>query len=270
MPDFKNHRPGSVCYVELATDDTEVARSFYCSFFGWEIQDEDAGPLGTYTQYLLDGKVSAAMYKLMPEQTAQGVPPHWGTYFAVDDCDISTDQAEKLGAKIIAGPMDVAEYGRMSIISDPAGATFCIWQSKTKNGVEVRDEANTVCWTELMTTDTAAALDFYGSLFGWEEIEKIKATTGENGAEAVAYHHLGFPGGPPLIGMLPINEAMGPVPPCWSNYFQVEDCAAAEKQAIELGAGSVVSTTPIPAMGFFCVLTDPTGAAFGLFSSVAE
>ncbi len=258
MPHFTSHQPGTICYVELATNNPDRACKFYQDLFGWGLNTMDMGPKGTYSQYLLDGKIVGAMYNLQPEQERQGVPSHWGTYFAVEDCDATTFLAAEMGGKVVAGPMDVADYGRMSIIADPAGAVFCIWQVNTKIGVEVKDEAKSFCWGELMTTDTAQAKEFYGRLFGWQ------ATAMDMG-EAGEYTIMGAAGQNPDVGMMAIDKSMGPIPPCWTNYFQATDCAAAEKQALELGADSIVPTTPIPGTGFFCILKDPTGAAFGLF-----
>jgi len=51
--------------------------------------------------------------------------------------------------------------------------------------------------------------------------------------------------------------------PHWSNYFQVDDCQASEEQAIELGAKSIIPTTPIAAMGFFVYCPIPPGLFSG-------
>jgi len=54
------------------------------------------------------------------------VPPHWGVYFAVNDCDASTEKAESLGAKILMPPTDIPEVGRFATIQDAQGAVFNI------------------------------------------------------------------------------------------------------------------------------------------------
>ncbi len=263
MPEFTSHRPGTICYVELATNNTETAKKFYSDLFGWKVNNEDMGAMGVYTQFLLKDKITAAMYKLMPEQESQGVPPHWDTYFAVEDCDATTNLAADIGGKIVAGPMDVADYGRLSVLADPAGAVFCIWQVITKHGVELRDEPNTVCWSELMTTDPNAAKTFYGRLFQWQAQDMDMG-------EAGIYSMMGGKGELPSAGMMVIDEKMGPIPPHWSNYFKMADCAAAEKQALDLGAKSVIPTTTIPEQGFFCLLADPTGAVFGIYQALEK
>jgi predicted enzyme related to lactoylglutathione lyase len=47
-------------------------------------------------------------------------------YFAVADCDQSTEQAKKLGAKILVPPMEAGDVGRFSVIQDPQGAVLSI------------------------------------------------------------------------------------------------------------------------------------------------
>ncbi len=51
------------------------------------------------------------------------VPAHWGVTFAVDDADAIAGRAAKLGGRVVVPPFD-APWVRMTIISDPQGATF--------------------------------------------------------------------------------------------------------------------------------------------------
>ena len=50
-------------------------------------------------------------------------PAHWGVTFAVDDADAVGKKATELGGNVILPPMD-APWVRMTVIADPAGATF--------------------------------------------------------------------------------------------------------------------------------------------------
>jgi predicted enzyme related to lactoylglutathione lyase len=49
--------------------------------------------------------------------------PHWGVTFAVDDADDIAARADKLGGWVVVPPFD-APWVRMTVISDPQGATF--------------------------------------------------------------------------------------------------------------------------------------------------
>jgi predicted enzyme related to lactoylglutathione lyase len=61
---------------------------------------------------------------LMPIAGDQpGVPAHWSVTFAVDDADAIADRAAELGGQVVVPPMD-APWVRMTVITDPHGATF--------------------------------------------------------------------------------------------------------------------------------------------------
>jgi predicted enzyme related to lactoylglutathione lyase len=263
MPEFKKHEPGTFCYAELVTNDPAASGKFYTELFGWSRNDQDMGEYGIYTQFQIDGKVVAAQYKLNPEQEAQDVPPHWGQYVTVEDADAATASASELGGNVIMGPLDVMDYGRMSILADPAGAVFCIWQPKANIGVELRDDPGTMCWAELMTPDTEQAKTFYGGLFGWEPKEM---PMGEMGV----YTMFSRPGGQETGGMIPLTPEMGPIPPNWMIYFLTEDLDGTNARAVELGASSMVPPTDIPEAGRFAVLADPTGAVFAIWKSIGK
>lgn len=260
MPEFQSHDPGTFCYVELATSDPDAAGAFYRELFGWIRQDQDMGEQGIYTMFTLRDRVTGAMHQLTPDMQSNGVPPHWGTYLAVADVDASTAKVKGLGGEVLFGPFDVMEAGRMSMLRDPQGAHFSIWQAKEHPGLQLRDEDDTLCWCELMTTDTEAATTFYGGLLGWEA-----ETSATEGMRDYTSFRLG--GGRPAGGMMAITPEMGPVPTHWLAYFQTSDCAGKEAKAVELGARAIVPTTDIPHIGKFAILHDPQGAVFGLFQS---
>ena len=51
------------------------------------------------------------------------VPAHWSVTFAVDDADAVAEKATELGGKVVVPPFD-APWVRMTVITDPQGATF--------------------------------------------------------------------------------------------------------------------------------------------------
>jgi predicted enzyme related to lactoylglutathione lyase len=50
-------------------------------------------------------------------------PAHWGVTFAVEDADATAARATELGGQVVLPPMD-APWVRMTVITDPQGATF--------------------------------------------------------------------------------------------------------------------------------------------------
>ena len=51
------------------------------------------------------------------------VPAHWSVTFAVDDADATAERAAELGGQVVVAPFD-APWVRMTVITDPQGATF--------------------------------------------------------------------------------------------------------------------------------------------------
>jgi uncharacterized protein len=254
MTEVTKHEPGSFSWAELATSDPQGAKKFYSSLFGWSIKDNPMGPSpdDIYTLLQISGQDVAALYKLMKEQAAQGVPPNWMCYVTVENADETAKKARSLGATVITEPFDVMDYGRMAVIQDPEGAIFSIWQPIKHIGVQRVEEPNTMCWCELQTRDAAKAGKFYTSLFGWG----LKTSD-------PAYHEI-MRGNTPIGGIFPMTPDMKDIPSHWGIYFQVTDCDGAVAKATSLGGKVFVPPTDIPKTGRFSVLQDPQGAVFNV------
>jgi uncharacterized protein len=120
------NEPGSFCWSELATRDLDTAKAFYTQVFGWGV-----GGVPEYVEFQVDGRTIAGMMP-MPDMVPDEVPPYWGVYFAVDDCEAATAKAVGLGGTHIVGPMDV-EVGRFSVLTDDQGATFAVIKLKDRS-----------------------------------------------------------------------------------------------------------------------------------------
>ncbi|HEX6137104.1 MAG TPA: VOC family protein [Casimicrobiaceae bacterium] len=114
-------------HVELHTKDLPKARQFYQSLFGWQLQDTPMpGGGGTYTMIDVGEGVGGGM------MTDADAPPAWLAYVGVDDVRAKTAQAKSLGATVLQDVLQVGEYGTMSVIRDPSGATIALWQAMPK------------------------------------------------------------------------------------------------------------------------------------------
>ena len=105
MPEFTSHPQGTPSWAELSTTDDQGALAFYGALFGWVDEPNEMGPGMYYHMQKLNSLEVAALYQQGDEEKAQGVPPHWKTYFTVDDIQRTTDQAKEFGATVIFGPM---------------------------------------------------------------------------------------------------------------------------------------------------------------------
>jgi predicted enzyme related to lactoylglutathione lyase len=255
MPFVQKHDPGTFCWLELGTTDRAAAVKFYNELFGWKNQDVPMDQ-GVYTIFQLKEHDTGAAYELDEEMRKRGIPPHWMLYAAVKDADAAAARVAPLGGKVLMGPFDVQTHGRMAIVQDPQGATFALWQAKEHPGIKIKDEAGTLCWPELNTTDTAAATKFYSGLFGWgQETDKP--------GDPKAYTEWKI-GDRSVGGMMQIQKEWGPVPPHWMPYIQVDDCQATVAKAEKIGAKAIVPTMEIE-VGRFATIRDPQGAHFSVF-----
>src|SRR4030095_12146709 len=168
MQETPEYKPGTFCWVELATSDNEAAKTFYTKLFGWTYVDHPMGPDMVYTMLQLNGKDVGALYKLMPDQVSQGVPPNWLSYISVTSADEATEKAKAAGATVLKEPFDVMKVGRMSIIQDPTGAVFALGQAGEHGGAGVCNVPGSFCWNELMTSDPTKDRAFYTTVFGWD------------------------------------------------------------------------------------------------------
>jgi uncharacterized protein len=112
-------------HVELHTKDLAKAKAFYGKLFGWQLQDMPMpGGGGSYTMIGVGDGVGGGM------MTDGDAPPHWLAYVGVDDIRAATKRAKELGATVLQDVLEVGEYGTMSIIRDPTGATLALWKPK--------------------------------------------------------------------------------------------------------------------------------------------
>jgi predicted enzyme related to lactoylglutathione lyase len=236
------------CWIELGTSDAAGARAFYTGLFGWSVNEFPMGEMGTYNIFQKDGKDAAAMYQMGAQQA--GMPPSWLSYIEVASADEATEQAKGLGGNVVHGPFDVYDLGRMTLLADPQGAMFAMWETKSRGGLGIGNQPNTLCWNELQARDLEAAKKFYAPLFGWRLKESPEYTELHLGEKA--------------IGGMMTSQAPPEVPSYWLPYFAVEDCDASAARAESLGGRLLMPPMDIPNVGRFTVVSDPQGAMFAI------
>ncbi|HEX4227576.1 MAG TPA: VOC family protein [Bryobacteraceae bacterium] len=115
--------PGTVCWADLMTPEPKRAAEFYGQVFDWHVEPgKDGNYLHVKNGNDFIGGIPPA------EHFNPNTPPHWMIYFLVQDSDASTAQAKDAGATIYVPPMTVEGVGRWSIVADPQGAAFALFQ----------------------------------------------------------------------------------------------------------------------------------------------
>ncbi len=116
--------------------------------------------------------------------------------------------------------------------------------------------ANPFIHVELNTTDVARAKSFYGELFDW----KLQDVPMPEGTYTLIEVGEGTGGG---LMKHPVPGA----PSTWVAYVQVDDVRLATAKAKSLGAAILEDVTEVPGMGWFSLISDPTGAILGLWQN---
>ena len=258
MPHIDQHKPGSFCWIELATTDQNAAKTFYGSLFSWAAKDEPMGPGSFYTMFKLGNDDTGAAYTLRPDQHALRVPPHWMLYIMVENADAMAVRIAKAGGTIIMAPFDVMDAGRMAVIRDPTGAHFCIWQPNKSTGIQIAGEHGTLCWADLNSPDPERACQFYKDVFGWNFIQDTHSDPPSG--------YMQIQNGDEFIGGIPpCSPQTAKIPGFWLPYFLVSECDATTSKAKEIGGKSCMEPMTLENVGRMSVLADPQGGAFAIF-----
>ena len=109
--------------AELVSEgDYAAAVAFYQRVFGWDTKVVSDTDDFRYTM-LVEGENQLAGIMDASAMLPEGVPSHWGVYFAVTDTDATIAKAVAAGATVVSPAMDTP-YGRLASLTDPTGALF--------------------------------------------------------------------------------------------------------------------------------------------------
>lgn len=120
--------PNPFVHVELNSTDVGKAKAFYRKLFAWKLTDIPMPVDEEETYTMIDvgkGTGGGMMRQLMPD-----APSSWLAYVAVDNIDVATKKAKRLGAEVMKDVTEVGGMGWLSIIIDPTGAMLGLWEPK--------------------------------------------------------------------------------------------------------------------------------------------
>jgi predicted enzyme related to lactoylglutathione lyase len=116
--------------------------------------------------------------------------------------------------------------------------------------------ANPFVHLELNTNDLGKSKTFYGELFDW----KLEDMPMPQGTYTMINVGEGTGGGM-------MTHPVAGAPSMWLPYVLVDDVEASTQRAKKLGASIVKDTTEVKDMGWFSIITDPSGAMLGLWKT---
>ncbi|MCU1502037.1 MAG: Glyoxalase/bleomycin resistance protein/dioxygenase, partial [Ilumatobacteraceae bacterium] len=130
MSQRTEYSPGTPSWIDLSTPDPAAAAAFYSGLFGWSVDAHPSPEAGGYAMATLRGQSVAGV----GPQMDPGAPATWNVYVTVADADATVSRAEIHNGKVVAGPMDVLDAGRMAVLQDTNGVSISIWQPNAHAG----------------------------------------------------------------------------------------------------------------------------------------
>jgi len=263
---------GVPCWVDNLGADPDRLREFYGRVFGWDYAGPGAipgDPPGEYYVARLRGRDVAGI----GSAPATAVESGWSTYIAVESSERAAADAGRAGGAVLVEPFEVPPAGRMAVLADPTGASFCVWEPGERRGAQRVNEPGAWSMSALSTSDPDRAARFYGALFGWRT---EPFSLGD--AEVTMFRLPGYVGGEPeqpvprdvVATMVPGAPAGdGTALARWGVDFWIDDVDAAVATAAELGGSVVVPPYDLP-MFRQAVLADPRGGGFTLTELVLD
>ncbi|MFJ4834958.1 VOC family protein [Streptomyces sp. NPDC088747] len=250
--------PGTPCWLDLGVPDVPAAAAFYGAVLGWDYESMGEAEEGEGGMFRKDGKIVAGLGKL----TEEGARPAWMIYYSVADAAATTQAVERAGGTVRVAPMDLDGWGQMAQYTDPSGGQFAVWQPGKTKGVELVEQPGSLTWTELYTSDAAAAKEFYGGVLGWQFSDT--QMPGDGGT-----YTLVTPAGLPeermhggIVELSTEDLALAGGRPYWHPVFAVTDCDAAVAKVSENGGSVQMGPADVEGVGRLAVCLDPSNADF--------
>ena len=249
-------QPGPFIWYELLTNDVEAAIAFYGKVVGWGTQD--SGMPGMDHRMWLAGDVAIGGVMSNAPPVPQGTPPIWLGYAKVDDVDATLAAMTAAGGTVFMPSMDLAQVGRMALVSDPQGALIHVMtpESAAPSRAHAPGTPGHAGWHELHTTDGVAALAFYGTHLGWGKSDVLDMGP-------MGQYRMFNAGGEAIGGMM--NSPAFPQP-IWLYYFNVADIDAAKARLEEAGGTVLMGPHEVPGGQRVIQAKDPQGAIFALIT----
>ena len=247
---------GKFVWYDLMTSDCKAAESFYRSVIGWDAKS--AGMIDrSYTLFSRGPMMVCGLMPIPEDACKAGALPAWSGYIGVDDVDVYTERVTAAGGAIRHAPEDIPGVGRFSVVADPHGALFNLFEaaSDEERAPVAPGTPGHIGWHELHAGDGASAFAFYANVFGWTKAEAMDM--GEMGV-----YQIFATGGAPVGGMM---TKMPQTPaPFWLYYFNVDAVDAAMARVKDAGGQVIHGPTEVPGGSWIAHGLDPQGAIFAI------
>jgi hypothetical protein len=247
------YEPGRWVWVELFTEDVNVATRFYREAFDWSFQSYPAPRGPGYMLALSEGEPVGGMIQREHSQVKER-GSRWVGMISVPDVKAAARYAAEHGGKVVATPRMLEGRGEVALLQDPEGAPFGVIRAVGGDPPDYLAEDRQWVWIELWARDPDAVARFYSGLAGYEStpFEEPNGRTGYLLASG-KYTRGG------IVATPAPNLASA-----WIPYLRVEDAKAAADRAQRAGAKVLVPPRASLRDGRVALMVDPTGAPLGV------
>ncbi|MFI1469404.1 VOC family protein [Streptomyces wuyuanensis] len=124
--------PGSFCWAEIFTREPGKSDAFFPAVFGYGAKAV-VDPGMDFKVFDLGSDPVLGRMRMTEEEFPAEVPSYVQVYWTVADCDAAVATVQKLGGRLVFGPMTMP-FGRFAAVIDPQGAPFAVIDVTTTEG----------------------------------------------------------------------------------------------------------------------------------------
>jgi len=250
------HIPGKFIWFDCVTDDPYASKAFYGAMFGWDFHSIGSGA-GRYTLIENRGRNIGGLH-FRPRYNAQARGSRWISLMSVADPAQAARYVEARGGKVVVAPTPFAGRGTHALFRDDDGALFGVLKSDTGDPPDGPVTTGEFLWVDLFTRDPAKAGEFYRGLAAFDV--SVKGTAPELVRVVLAT------GGIARASLIALPKEAAESG--WLPFVQVDDVAAAVRQATALGGTILLAPRPDLLNGHVAVIADPHGGVLGVVNRI--
>lgn len=255
------HLPGKFVWADLYAVNPITAARFYRDLFSWNVEIVGTGDDAYRVLKNGDRPVAGIVARAKSQRAAGGASARWIGYISAADVNASAAKARELGGSVILPPADVPARGRQALIADPEGAYVGLLASASGDPDDRLAETGDWIYARLFSRKVEGAAGFYQKFAGYD--------VAENTASPIEGDVLLSSRGFARAGIVPLPPRSNSRP-AWIGFIRVKDVASSTSFAVTLGGRVLIPPQFDVLGGRVAVLTDPEGAAFGIFELSPE